>query len=170
MGTTISYSKKYLCCIKFKWVEKGEKMKKISWFLFLALSVLLVGCSSVKTPKASLADHDEDHNIPAIDRMIISMKKEYIQKCYMPVAKREPPENACQTELFQLLERRYHSDYSQDHVDMASNDLFFKDIDAEITKMVRSDPEVRSALRNGAFRSTEEMKTYYKSKYMFSHN
>ena len=145
-------------------------MKKISWFLFLAISALLVGCSSVRTPSTELADHDEDHNIPAIDRMIISMKKEYIQKCYLPVVKREPPENACQTELFQLLERRYHADYSQDHVDMASNDLFFKDVDAEITKMVRSDPEVRSALRTGAFRSTDEMKTYYKSKYMFSHD
>jgi hypothetical protein len=36
--------------------------------------------------------------------------------------------------------------------------------------MVRSDPEVRAALRNGAFQSINEMKTYYKSKYMFSHN
>jgi len=145
-------------------------MKKVSLVVFMLIAAILMGCSSVKAPKASLADHDEDHNIPAIDQMIISMKKEYIQKCYMPVAKREPPENACQTELFQLLERRYHADYSQDHVDMASNDLFFKDIDAEINKMVRSDPEVRAALRNGAFQSINEMKTYYKSKYMFSHN
>ena len=145
-------------------------MKKIALVESLFLAALLMGCSSVKTPKADLADHDEDHNIPAIDEMIISMKKEYIQKCYMPVAKREPPENACQTELFQLLERRYHADYSQDHVDMASNDLFFKDIDDRISQMVRSDPEVREALSNGAFRSINEMKTYYKSKYMFSHN
>ena len=143
-------------------------------FRVLALATLaaalLSGCSGVVTPTVQVASHDSDHNIPAIDEMIISMKKEYIQKCYMPVAKREPPENACQTELFQLLERRYHADYSQDHVDMASNDLFFKDIDAEINKMVRSDPEVRAALRNGAFQSINEMKTYYKSKYMFSHN
>ena len=81
-------------------------MKKFSMVVFMVLAALLMGCSSVKTPKANLADHDEDHNIPAIDQMIISMKKEYIQKCYLPVAKREPPENACQTELFQLLERR----------------------------------------------------------------
>ena len=144
-------------------------MKKISWFLFLAISALLVGCSSVRTPSTDLADHDEDHNIPAIDRMIISMKKEYIQKCYLPVAKREPPENACQTELFQLLERRYHSDYSQDHVDMASNDLFFKDVNSKITDLVRKDRQVGAAARR-AFGSTDEMMAYYREAYKFETN
>ena len=56
-------------------------MKKISLVVFMLIAAILMGCSSVKAPKASLADHDEDHNIPAIDQMIISMKKEYIQKC-----------------------------------------------------------------------------------------
>ena len=49
-------------------------MKKISLVVFMVLAALLMGCSSVKAPKANLADHDEDHNIPAIDQMIISMK------------------------------------------------------------------------------------------------
>ena len=42
-------------------------MKKISLVVFMVLAALLMGCSSVKAPKANLADHDEDHNIPAID-------------------------------------------------------------------------------------------------------
>ena len=85
----------------------------------------------------------------------------------MPVAKRNPPVNSCQTELFQTLERRYNMDYNQNQVAMASNDLFFKDIDVEIRKMVRTDPEVRNAVRNGAFSSNEEMLAYYKDKYKF---
>ena len=130
-------------------------------------AAMLAGCSGIKTPTADLASHDSRHDIPAIDQMIVDMKQDYIQACYMPVAKREPPVNACQTELFQMLERRYHLDYNQNHVAMASNDLFFKDIDVEIRKMMRTDPEVREALRNGAFTSTAEMIAYYKDKYKF---
>ena len=130
-------------------------------------TMLFAGCSGVKTPTVEVADHDTDHNIPAIDHMIVEMKQAYIQKCYLPVAKKHPPENACQSELFQMLERRYHRDYNQNHVAMASNDLFFKDIDVEIRKMMRTDPEVREALRNGAFTSTAEMIAYYKDKYKF---
>lgn len=138
--------------------------------IFAAVSLaaaLMVGCSGVKTPTVELADHDSDHYIPAIDNMIVEMKQAYIEKCYMPVAKRNPPENACQTELFQTLERRYHLDFNQNHVAMASNDLFFKDIDVEIRKMMRTDPEVREALRKGAFNSSDEMVSYYKDKYKF---
>ena len=133
----------------------------------LISAALLAGCSGIKTPTADLASHDSRHDIPAIDQMIVDMKQDYIQACYMPIAKREPPINACQTELFQMLERRYHHDYSQRHVDMASNDLFFKDIDAELRKMLRSDPEIRQAARNGGFKNVGEMLAYYKDKYKF---
>lgn len=134
----------------------------------LAIAAALVtGCSGIKTPTAELASHDADHNIPAIDNMIVSMKQDYINKCYMPVVKRIPPENSCQTELFQTLERRYNLNFNQNHVAMASNDLFFKDIDQEIRKMMRTDPEVREALRSGVFNSSDEMIAYYKDKYKF---
>ncbi len=142
-------------------------MKKCAFASLIIAAALITGCSSVKTPKADLASHDPDHRIPAIDNMIVEMKQDYINKCYMPVAKRVPPENACQSELFQMLERRYHLDYNQNHVAMASNDLFFKDIDAEIRKMMRTDPEVREALRSGVFSSSDEMIAYYKDKYKF---
>ena len=133
----------------------------------MIVAAMLVGCSNIKTPKAKLASHDSNRDIPSIDHMIVSMKKDYIQNCYLPVAHREPPENACQTELFQMLERRYHTNYNQSHVDMASNDLFFKDVAKEINKMVRTDPEVREAIRSGAFRSADEMLSYYKEAYKF---
>ncbi|MCQ2096576.1 MAG: hypothetical protein MJY87_01360 [Fibrobacter sp.] len=129
-------------------------------------ATLFAGCSGIKTPKAELASHEMNRNIPAIDEMIVSMKQDYINKCYMPVAKRNPPENACQTELFQMLERRYHRDYQQMHVDMAANDLFFKDVNREITTLSKQDPEVRNAIRNG-FRSNDELLAYYKDAYKF---
>ena len=130
-------------------------------------TMLFAGCSGVKTPSVAVADHDTDHNIPAIDQMIVEMKQAYIQKCYLPVAKKHPPENACQSELFQMLERSYHLDYNQNHVAMASNKLLFKDIDAKIIEMSRNDPEVRNAIRAGAFTSTSEMLSYYHEKYQF---
>ena len=131
----------------------------------LISAALLAGCSGIKTPTADLASHDSRHDIPAIDQMIVDMKQDYIQACYMPIAKREPPINACQTELFQMLERRYHHDYSQRHVDMASNDLFFKDVNTRISDLVRKDREVGNAARR-AFNSTDEMMAYYREAYL----
>lgn len=135
----------------------------------LISAALLAGCSGIKTPSANLASHDSRHDIPAIDQMIVDMKQDYIQACYMPVAKREPPINACQTELFQMLERRYHHDYTQRHVDMASNDLFFKDVNTRISDLVRKDREVGNAARR-AFNSTDEMMAYYREAYKFETN
>jgi len=145
-------------------------MKKCAFASLIIAAALITGCSGVKQPTAELASHDSDHKIPAIDNMIVEMKQEYINKCYMPVAKRIPPETACQSELFQMLERRYHLDYNQNHVAMASNDLFFKDIDVEIRKMMRTDPQVREALRSGVFSSSDELIAYYKDKYKFETN
>ena len=135
----------------------------------LLVAAMLAGCSGIKTPTASLASHDARHDIPAIDQMIVDMKQDYIQACYLPVAKREPPVNACQTELFQMLERRYHMNYTQDHVDMASNDLFFKDVNTKITDLVRKDRQVGNAARR-AFGSTDEMMAYYREAYKFETN
>ncbi len=129
-------------------------------------ATLLAGCSGIKTPKAELAAHDSSHNIPAIDEMIVSLKQEYINKCYMPVAKRNPPENECQSKLFQMLERQYHLEYQQVHVDRAANELFFKDVDREITTLSKQDPEVRNAIRNG-FRNNNEVLAYYREAYKF---
>ena len=141
---------------------------KLSILATLAISAtILMGCASVKKPSVEIANHDSDHNIPAIDQMIVEMKQAYIEKCYLPVAHRKPPENACQSELFQTLERRYHLDFNQNPVAMASNDLFFKDIDTELRKMLRSDPEIRQAARNGGFKNVGEMLAYYKDKYKF---
>jgi hypothetical protein len=140
-------------------------------YIVLALvSITFMACSSIKMPKATYATHDSMHDIPAIDEMIVSMKREYIDKCYAPVVHKEPPENACQTELFQQLERRYHTNYNQQQVNMASDDLFFKDINTKLRQMMRSEPAVREAIRNGAFSSAEDMLAYYKNKYSFTHN
>ena len=135
----------------------------------LLVAAMLAGCSGIKTPTASLASHDARHDIPAIDQMIVDMKQDYIQACYLPVAKREPPVNACQTELFQMLERRYHMNYTQNHVDMASNDLFFKDVNTKINDLVRKDRQVGAAARR-AFGSTDEMMAYYREAYEFETN
>lgn len=132
-------------------------------------AALLSGCSGIKTPKARLASHDADHNIPAIDDLIVSMKQDYIDKCYMPVAKHNPPESQCQTDLFQMVERRNHLEYNQMHVDQAANELFFKDVAREVSLLIKKDPDVRATIRNGGvFRSNDELLAYYKDAYKFN--
>ena len=143
-------------------------MKKsiIGASLIIAVA-LFTGCSSVVTPKAELAyHHDSVHNIPAIDSLIVSMKQDYIKQCYMPVASHLPPENSCQSDLFQMVERRYHMDFNQNHVAAASNELFFKDVVPEIQKKVKREPALRDPLRR-AFSNSNEMLAYYKDKYKF---
>ena len=144
-------------------------MKKsiIGASLIIAVA-LFTGCSSVVTPKAELAyHHDSVHNIPAIDSLIVSMKQDYIKQCYMPVASHMPPENSCQSDLFQMVERRYHMDFNQNHVAAASNELFFKDVVPEINKKVKREPALRDPLRR-AFSNSNEMLAYYKDKYKFN--
>lgn len=138
------------------------------FFAVISMAVLVSSCSSTRIPKAEVASHDDSsRNIPRIDNMIVNLKRSYISQCYVPIVRKNPPENQCQTELFQMLERRYHIDYNQHQVDMASNDLFFRDVDTRLRKMVRTDPEVRAAVRNGAFHNADEMLSYYKDKYAF---
>ena len=144
-------------------------MKKsiIGASLIIAVA-LFTGCSSVVPPKAELASHNDSiHNIPAIDSLIVSMKQDYIKQCYMPVASHLPPENSCQSDLFQMVERRYHMDFNQNHVAAASNELFFKDVVPEIQKKVKREPALRDPLRR-AFSNSNEMLAYYKDKYKFN--
>ena len=134
----------------------------------ITLAAIFTGCSSVVPPKAELANHNDSiHNIPAIDSLIVSMKQDYIKQCYMPVASHLPPENSCQSDLFQMVERRYHMDFNQNHVAMASNELFFKDVVPEINKKVKREPALRDPLRR-AFSNSDEMLAYYKDKYKFN--
>ena len=77
--------------------------------------MLLIACSS-NLPKVALVKHNDDRGIPAIDDVIVEMKTDFVQNCYGPVAMREVPETRCQTDLFQLLERRYRMNYKQVHV------------------------------------------------------
>ena len=133
----------------------------------VGFATFLAACSAT-LPKAELATHeDSSRNIPQIDNMIVSLKKSYISQCYAPILDKNTPENQCQTELFQMLERRYHMNYSQKNIDQASNELFFRDVDARLRKMVRTDPEVRRAVREGTFRNADDMLSYYREKYAF---
>ncbi len=140
-------------------------MKLRKFFILGSLS-LLAACSSV--PKATVVSQDSARDIPAIDHMIVNLKNSYIDQCYKPVMKKNPPENHCQTALFQMLERRYHRNYSQKHLDMASDDLFFRDVEGKLREMMRTNPEVKNAVRGTSFRSEQEVLAYYKGKYAFS--
>jgi len=132
-----------------------------------AVASLLFSCSSSNLPKVALVEHPDNRGVPAIDDVIVEMKGEYIHDCYAPVVKREVPETRCQTELFQLLERRYRLNYKKVHVDMASDDLFFRDVDQRVRVLVRTDPTVRQMVKAN-FHSQEELIQYYKGLYGFN--
>ena len=120
----------------------------MSFYHIVAISVLalLSSCATEQMPKAEPASHDSAHNIPPIDNMIVNQEV-FTFQCYAPILRRDPPENQCQTELFQLLERRYHMNYNQNQVNMASDELFLPRRGHPPPQMVRTDPEVRPSER-----------------------
>lgn len=162
-----------LCVAVGVWKQtfKGElllkySMLKYSMVVGISAASFLVGCSS-SAPKTQVVDHPDGRGVPAIDDVIVQMKSEYIAECYTPVMKREVPETRCQTELFQLLERRYRLSYKKVHVDMASDDIFFRDVDQRIRVMVRTDADVRQQVK-AQFHSHAELLKYYKGLYGFN--
>jgi hypothetical protein len=117
------------------------------------------------------ADHDTGRGVSALDDMIIPLQKEYIKSCYMPVLKREASNSPrpCETALFQLLERRYSMNYTQEHVDMAADELFFNDFKDRLAKRMKEDRTLRKSVGK-RFKNMDEVIDYYKSKYSFRNN
>jgi len=138
---------------------------RIILFIF---AIILLSCSSVEKREVIRADHEKDMNIPAVDDLIVSNKKEYIERCYMPVLKRIASNSPrpCETALLQLLERRYSMTYTQEHVDMAADELFFADIKDKLQNKMKSDRNMRRAVSK-RFRTMDEVIDYYKPKYTF---
>jgi len=137
-------------------------------FLLLIPVIFLLSCGSAEKRDVSMAEHEKNMRIPAIDDMIVKDKKEYLERCYWPVYKKEASGSPrpCETQLQQLLERRYYTNYTQEHVDMAADEMFFRDIKDKIAKQVRTDVKLRRALGK-RFRTMDEVIDYYKSKYTF---
>jgi cbb3-type cytochrome oxidase cytochrome c subunit len=137
-------------------------------FLLFIPVVFLLSCGSVEKREVVQAEHEANMKIPAIDDMIVKDKKEYIERCYMPVYKKIASNSPrpCETSLQQLLERRFYANYSQEHVDMAADELFFKDIKEKLSVKVRTEPKLRKALGK-RFKNMDEVMDYYKSKYTF---
>jgi len=138
-------------------------------FLFI-LVIFLLSCGGVEKREAVRADHEDNMDIPAIDDFIVSQKKKYIEQCYMPVLKRIPSNSPhpCETSLFQLLERRYSMTYTQEHVDMAADELFFTDLKERLQERIKADPSLRKTInKKRAFRNMDAVIAYYKPKYTF---
>jgi hypothetical protein len=137
-------------------------------FILLITAILLVSCGSAEKRDVVQAEHEKNMRIPAIDSMIVNDKKEYLERCYMPVFKKIASESPrpCETKLQQLLERRYYTNYTQEHVDMAADEIFFKDIRDKIQTKIKTDTRLRKALGK-RFRNMDEVEDYYKSKYTF---
>jgi hypothetical protein len=110
-------------------------------FILLIPVIFLLSCGSAEKRDVSVAEHEKNMRIPAIDDLIVKDKKEY-------------------------LERRYYANYTQEHVDMAADEMFFRDIKDKIAKQVRTDVKLRRALGK-RFKNMDEVIDYYKSKYTF---
>lgn len=130
--------------------------------------MFLFSCGGVEKREVVKAEHEMNMNIPAIDDMIFKDKKEYLERCYTPVYKKIASNSPrpCETALQQLLERRYPMNYTQEHVDMAADELFFKDIREKILGKVKKDAKLRKSISK-RFRNMDDVMDYYKSKYTF---
>ena len=137
-------------------------------FLLFIAAISLFSCGSVEKREAVQAEHETNMRIPAVDDMIVKDKKEYIERCYMPVYKKIASNSPrpCETALQQLLERRYPTNYTQEHVDMAADELFFTDIREKLSKKAKTDRKLSRSIGK-RFKNMDDAMAYYKSKYTF---
>jgi len=137
-------------------------------FLLFISVIFLLSCGSVEKREVVQAEHEKNMRIPEIDDIIVKDKKEFLERCYTPVLKKIASESPrpCETKLQQLLERRYYTNYTQEHVDMAADEIFFSDIKDKIAKLSRTNTRIKRALQK-RFRTMDEVMDYYKSKYTF---
>jgi len=137
-------------------------------FILIIPAIFLFSCGSVEKREVVQAEHEKNMRIPAIDDMIVKDKKEYLERCYTPVLKKVASNSPrpCETALQQLLERRFYTNYTQEHVDMAADELFFRDIRDKIQTKIKTDLKLRKALGK-RFKNMDEVEDYYKSKYTF---
>ena len=136
-------------------------------FTLLIFVIFLMSCSSIEKREA-VRVNDSNKSLPAIDDMIVTHKKEYIERCYMPVIKKIASNSPrpCETALQQSLERRYSLNFTQEHVDAVADELFFTDMRERVVKKLREEPSLRRAAGK-RFSSVDEMMVYYQSRYTF---
>lgn len=134
----------------------------------VGVSLILLGaCSSTHSVKA--VENQGSQGIDEIDNLIVNMKNNFYKECYEPLLNEPIPENACQHQLFGLLERRYRLKFEDKFMAMAANDAFFETFKKEVGILIRSNSDVRKSVQK-KYNSMDELLTYYHDLYKFEAN
>jgi hypothetical protein len=129
----------------------------------ILFSIALFGCAT-KLPEAK---HSSGKGISQIDNLVSELLPEYIEDCYEPIRSKDVPHNACQTTLFDVLERRHGMSFSPIQLNRIAEELFFTQYIADrLNSLVRSDPRVRKQVKR-KFKSKQELVSYYRKAYSF---
>lgn len=135
-------------------------MKK--YLLLLIVNIFLIGCSST-IPKG----YDPDRGILEIDRLVSQERQLFWDNCYAIFVEAGVPENECQSNLFNIIDRRHGVSFNKIQLANVADEYFFNSfMEKKIHRLIRSNPEVRSQVRV-KFKSMSDLTNYYKTQYSF---
>jgi hypothetical protein len=127
--------------------------------------VFLVACA----PQHTLIDKrvSQQKSIPEINRLVSQLKTEYIKDCYQRLADKKPPLNACESQLFDMAERRGKRNYTLFDLDNIANEVFFTDyIRSDLNSLVRTNRQVGAQVKS-KFSDQKDLLEYYRKLYSF---
>jgi hypothetical protein len=126
------------------------------------LSAFLSACSS-GVPRG----YDPVKGILPIDELVADEKQVYWDNCYSVFVEAGVPENECQSNLFNIIDRRHGVSFNQIQLANVADEYFFQNIvNKKIHRLIRADSEVRDQVRL-KFKSMDELMSYYQQQYSF---
>ena len=105
--------------------------------------------------------------IPQIDELVVELKEEYLAECFNPIKDGEMPLTECQTDLFNVMERRHGLRFSNRQLNRVGEEIFFnRYIDERLSGLLKGDKQVRKKVKK-RFKNKEHLIKYYRKIYRF---
>jgi hypothetical protein len=141
------------------------KNYKLSLIVLSLVCILII--SSCSSSKVERVYHPDGRGITELDQLVVDSKNAFLSDCYELVAKRDIPSTECQVSFFELMDRRYGSQYNRIQVNRAADDYFFNThIKVDLNRLIQTNPRVRRQVKK-KFKSRDGLIGYYRKAYSF---
>lgn len=135
----------------------------MKYLLNLIIVGMLLSACSASLPKGYIPET----GVLKIDKLVSKEKEAYFEECYKIFLDAGVPENECQSNLFNILDRRHGVRFNKKQLANVADEYFFTSlVYKKIHRLIRSDSKVRLEVRN-KFKSMKDLTDYYQTQYSF---
>lgn len=137
-------------------------MMKIQLFSLIAFT--LCSCASYHT---STQIQSNLQNLRSIDEFLVQEFNHYSDQCYINIRKGNPPNNRCESKLYEVAERRSGTKFKAPQLNVAADEIFYNEFKDKLKKKLSQDENLKKEMRN-KFKSVDDLITSYRKKYSFT--